>query len=279
MESAPVLDSYTRDSAITLLGNGRGLDTLFRTLHAREPIVLGVFGASVAQNAGCLDQPHKRCIWYSGRRNITVGFGTPKRRPFKGFAVRLFDHINAQFPHKDHQINNSALDATPAQAALPCLFSHLPSRLHLVVLDFGSMATHLDLTAVEGVVRALLSLKPPPALLLLSVQEWCTQRITPRGAALPRHPSLSRISVHTHHDPMPWSQHCIALGSCSLARAHGTTSIPTRPGLVPKRRRAVYASGTAKPASRCTAPSHRTSTRSGQGSTCSTLSGKTASTR
>ena len=181
MEKAPLLDEPTLDRAITLLGNGRGLDPLFKTLHAGEPIVMGVFGASVAQNAGCLDQPHKRCIWYSGKRNVSVGHGWPKKRPFKGFAVRFLDHINAKFPHKHHQINNSALDATPAQAALPCLFSHLPSRLHLVVLEFGSMATHLDLTAVEGVIRSLLSLDPPPALLLLSVQEWCTQRVTPRA--------------------------------------------------------------------------------------------------
>lgn len=180
MDVGPALRQATLDRGISLLGNARSLDPLFSTLHAGKPIVLGVFGASVAQNAGCLAQPHKRCMWYSGKRNVTRAYGRPSKRPFKGFAVRLYDHIQREFPHPDHQINNSALDATPVQVALPCLFSHMPVQMHLVLLDFGSMATNLDLTAIEGVVRALLSLKPPPALLLLSVQEWCTQHIRPR---------------------------------------------------------------------------------------------------
>ena len=41
------------------------------------------------------------------------------------------------------RLNNSALDGTPAQVLLPCLFTHLPKALHLVVLEFGSLAKHL----------------------------------------------------------------------------------------------------------------------------------------
>ena len=46
----------------------------------------------------------------------------------------------SHLPHPSHRINNSALDATPAQNALPCLFSHLPTTLHVVVLEFGSLS-------------------------------------------------------------------------------------------------------------------------------------------
>ena len=79
------------------------------------------------QNGGCLDQPYKRCMRYDGVHSTFMRWGTPRIRPFKGFAVRMLEHINHSYPHRRHQINNSALDATPAQNALPCLFSHLPT--------------------------------------------------------------------------------------------------------------------------------------------------------
>ena len=82
LESAPVLPTATLDRAIALLGNPRAHHALFSALHAGEPIVLGVFGASVAQNAGCIDQAHKRCIWQDGKRNITLPHGWPRTRPF-----------------------------------------------------------------------------------------------------------------------------------------------------------------------------------------------------
>ena len=49
---------------------------LFARLHAGLPMTLGIFGASVAQNAGCLTQPAKRCMG------------------IRGYAVRLLEHIN-----------------------------------------------------------------------------------------------------------------------------------------------------------------------------------------
>ena len=98
---------------------------------------------SSSQNGGCLDQPYKRCMRYDGVHSTFMRWGTPRIRPFKGFAVRMLEHINQSYPHRRHQINNSALDATPAQNALPCLFSHLPTTLHVVILEFGSMAFHL----------------------------------------------------------------------------------------------------------------------------------------
>ena len=167
------LDPETLARSIVHAGSPEAWAPLFKRLSAGENIVLGVFGASVAQNGGCLDQPYKRCMRYDGVHSTFMRWGKPRIRPFKGFAVRMLEHINASFPHARHQINNSALDATPAQNALPCLFSHLPTALDVVVLEFGSMAFHLHHAAVEGAARMLLSLNPRPLLIFISMHEWC----------------------------------------------------------------------------------------------------------
>ena len=164
------LSEATLDRGVSLLGSASGLHNLFAALEAAEPIRLGVVGASVGQNAGCLAQPGKRCMAYSGRAGSSG----------RGFAVRLLDHINRTYPHAGHSIANAALDATPAQNVADCLFSHLPDELHLVVLEFGSTANLLQLSAIERITRALLALRRPPALLTVSVHEWCSQKVTPR---------------------------------------------------------------------------------------------------
>ena len=159
--AASTLDAASLARSVLSLGGAPALRAFFSRLDAGQPVTVGVFGASVAQNAGCLDQPYKRCMRYDGVHRTYMKWGEPKIRPFKGFAVRFLERINATWPHRLHQINNSALDATPAQNALSCLFSHLPTTLHLVVLEFGSMAFHLKLAAVESAARMLLSLSPP----------------------------------------------------------------------------------------------------------------------
>ena len=53
---------------------------------------------------------------------------------------------------------------TPVDATLPCLFSHLPHEVHLVVLEFGSMARYTTVAAVEATLRVLLSLPSRPAI-------------------------------------------------------------------------------------------------------------------
>ena len=55
----PALDADTLARSIVHAGSADAWTPLFARLDAREPIVLGVFGASVAQNGGCLDQPYK----------------------------------------------------------------------------------------------------------------------------------------------------------------------------------------------------------------------------
>ena len=168
---APLLSNATLDRSIRVLGSPASLDPLFRRLASGLPITLGVLGSSVGQNAGCLDQPGKRCMHYSGIN-----------RRQKGWAVLFLEHINSRFPHSGHRIDNAALDATPVAAFSNCLFSHLSADVHLVVAEWGSMGNHNhhQLPHIEQVATTLLALPARPVVLHLSVQEWCTQKISPR---------------------------------------------------------------------------------------------------
>ena len=167
------LTALELNRSVVRLGQPEAYSAFLRRLDAGKPLRLGVFGASVAQHGGCLDQPYKRCMEFGGVVKTRLNWGEPPVRPFKGWAVRLLEHVNHTWPHPQHQLNNSALDATPAQTVLPCLFSHLPTQLDVIVLEFGSMAIHLQLAAVEAVARRLLELCPRPLLVFLSVHALC----------------------------------------------------------------------------------------------------------
>ena len=140
---------------------------------------------------------------YDGIHSTFMRWGTPHIRPFKGFAVRMLEHMNESYPHRHHQINNSALDATPAQNALPCLFSHLPTTLHIVILEFGSMAFHLHQAAIEGAARMLLNLNPRPLLIFISMHEWC-QRIKDKPRTL--YVQGERLRGGYIYPDTPWSR-------------------------------------------------------------------------
>jgi len=153
--------------ANAVLSHGSRWPHLVSRLRSGAPIAMGVIGASVAQNAGCLTQPGKRCMQYSGR--------TGSQRT--GWAVRLLQKINQTYPHDGHRIYNLAADATPAAAVLECLSTHLPRRLDLVIVEFGSMAQFMEpgLASVEGMVRSLLAAHPSSEIVILSVHSWCKQ--------------------------------------------------------------------------------------------------------
>ena len=171
--SPSVLDAAALRRSVSHAGAANHLAPLFQKLYAGLPIVMGVWGASVAQNAGCLDQAMQRCMQFNGRQPFTLGWGSPRSRPFKGWAVRFMEHINTTWPHALHRINNSAADKTSASHALPCLMTKLPSSLDLVLLEFNSMARHQKLPGLEGVVRQLLSLPSQPVIVIVSVHSWC----------------------------------------------------------------------------------------------------------
>lgn len=138
------------------------LAPLLARLEGGLPVSIGVMGSSVAQQGGCLEQPGQRCMGYDG------------------FATRLLRFIQTRWPHSGHSLVNVAVDMTPLSPhQLPCLYSHLPRNVSLVLLDFASMAGHSRknrnlVSDMETVVRALLS-GPPlhPLLVLLSVYQVC----------------------------------------------------------------------------------------------------------
>ena len=182
------LDEATLNRSILHLGSLSRWHPLYSRLAAGQPITLGIFGASVAQNAGCLTQPGRRCMAFSGLVDSRQSHRAGSSR--RGFGVHFFNRMNASWPHAAHQMSNGATDATAAQWTIPCLFSHLPPAVNIVVLDFGSMAQYLDRGAVETIVRQLLSLETQPVLILLSVRNWCTFE--------GRHPTLRKLNEDNH---------------------------------------------------------------------------------
>eukprot|EP00966_Prymnesium_polylepis_P085883 1987681-Prymnesium_polylepis.1 len=163
--------SYTLDEpalarSLVHLGSASSLAPLATRLRRGQPITVGVLGASVSLNGGCNEQPARRCMMFNGAPSnlIHCYWGEPRDRPFKGFYVKFMEALNASFPAR-HRLNNSAADTTPPQSFLDyCFFSHLPSDLDLVLLEFGSMAASATFSGVEAIVRVLLSLRKPPAV-------------------------------------------------------------------------------------------------------------------
>ena len=113
-----LMDAEAQSRAVAHRSSPHAERALFGRLASNKSIVLGIFGASVAQNAGCLDQGNRRCMKYNGAKPIFVPWGSPPVRKFKGWAVRLLEHINQSYPNHGHRINNSGLDATPAAVAV-----------------------------------------------------------------------------------------------------------------------------------------------------------------
>lgn len=190
----------------SIVNLGRSSASLIAKLANRQPITVGVLGASVSLNGGCDQQPSRRCIEFDGKHMKLCHWGEPRTRPFKGFYVNFMERINATWPHAQHRLNNSAADTTPPQNFLDyCFFSHLPMPLDLVFLEFGSMAASATFAGVEAIVRVLLSLKSPPAIAFLTVREWCKASVKPWGSAPPYGPS-----EHTKHSKaeMAYTQLC-----------------------------------------------------------------------
>ena len=164
------LDELKR--GVARLGSAENVARLLHRLREGRPVTVGVLGSSVAQMGGCLWQPGERCANYAGR-GTDRDLGLFRPRHGAGFAVRFFRWLNSTWPHAGHRLYNGGLGMTPPQGALSCLFTHVPTDAHLVILEFGSTAAGLRHAAVEAIARALLSLPHRPALVFLSVREWC----------------------------------------------------------------------------------------------------------
>ena len=218
---APKLSEATLDRGVRLLGTPQALHGLFNRLHAGKGITIGVLGASVAQNAGCLDQPGKRCMGYRGIRNTPVGF-----------AIRLLRHINHTWPAADHRINNSALDGTGADHIARCIVGHMPMHTDVVIVEWGSMALHtvMSMPSMERVERVLLSRPSPPLVLHLSIHEWCSQRMSPRKLYRVGDVLLGSLKNWVFPDT-PWA--AVEDESTRIARYYGQASVSVHAALAP----------------------------------------------
>ena len=166
-----VLEEAMRNAGVSLGSNNtRFVDKLL----AGKPISAGIIGASVAQNAGCFDQPGRRCMDYRGVSNVTLVWGEPRSRPFKGFLVRWMEWLNGTWPHAGHALTNNGRDAQPIWAMLPCIYAYVPPKADLVFLEIGSMPYSFDPARAEAVVRRLLSIDPQPTIVFVTITTWCT---------------------------------------------------------------------------------------------------------
>ena len=194
MASSLVHDPSVLRRSVAHMGSVMGLRSLVSTLLAGGGVSIGLLGASVAQAGGCLTQPMKRCMDYRGIEPLwnPVPPFEPKQVKIKGFLIRFLEVMNSTYPGP-HQVFNGAADATPAKMIAECLFSHIPRRPHLVILEFGSMAKSSDRESVESIVRALLDVPSPPALVFLSVREWAHRR------------NLRNLSLYAQTEQTAWS--------------------------------------------------------------------------
>ena len=169
--------SFTLEQTARELGLPAGLgraEGFVAKLERGEPVTIAILGASVAENAGCLSQPGKRCMRNRGAEPIRMVWGEPRSRPFKGFAVRFFEWMNATWPHPQHQLFNAARDASSLATIVPCLFSHLPQRFDLLLMEAGSMFETTKSYTIETLTRQVLSMRFPPAIAFVTVHLWCT---------------------------------------------------------------------------------------------------------
>ena len=239
---SPLGHNYSLDHAslrrsLVHLGDSSHFQHLHTSLKAGEPLTVGVIGASVAQNGGCIHQPGQRCMQFNGGVPVKLEWMN-ERRQHKGFAVRLVELLKAAWPRSQPTLVNAAQDATPAQNMLPCLFTHLPRNVGLVVVEFGSLALHLRLPAAEAIARKLLGLRPPPVVVFLTIRGLCkrSKEETPETI---RYTLGSHWELYTRNESTAWSRAeaefgriCVHYGlSCvSLYEAVIDQMLARRPG-------------------------------------------------
>ena len=164
------LERTARELGLRHVGGPTGL---IAKLESGQPITVAILGASVAENSGCLTQPDKRCMKNGGFKPVVMSWGSPRKRPFKGFSVRFFEWINATWPHPQHQLVNAGRDASTLSTIVPCLFSHIPTSMDLLLIEAGSMFLTNKPYTLEIVTRRVRAMRSPPAVAFVTVHNWC----------------------------------------------------------------------------------------------------------
>ena len=161
------LDERQRSDGVVARGE---VADIHRRLVDGHPITVLAVGASVAVQAGCIDQPGAECMKYSGHEYVDLGWGRGGRH--EGFLVQWFNWMNRTWPHPGHRLINKAGNGVALQTILPCLFGALPARIDLVVLEVGSLAKWLTPSSIELAVRKFRGLPHAPAVLFVTVPLW-----------------------------------------------------------------------------------------------------------
>jgi hypothetical protein len=154
-------------NGISHLADASSLAALLSRLERGAAVRIGVLGASVAQNGGCLPLHAAGAEDYWKRCNDYDGYGG---RP-TGYLVRFLAQMRERYPRtaaadEPDRLDNGALDATALQWTLPCLFSHLRMPLDLVIVEPGSMAPWLEvmqpltLPPTSPLILALMTVPP-----------------------------------------------------------------------------------------------------------------------
>ena len=162
-----LLDVASRSRGISVAAE---VGQLVGHLDRGLPLRIGILGASVAEQAGCLNQDGKECQHYDGIHNATPGWGKPAHRPFAGWLIRFFHWMNITWPHAGHTVYNGAQSARPLHAALGCLDLYAPPDLDLVFLE--PLSAGVNSPNMEKLVRHLLERRPQPTLVFVNVPLW-----------------------------------------------------------------------------------------------------------
>ena len=186
-----LLDGPQLQRSIQADASDAAMARVWRRLEAGQPLRIGVLGSSVAMSGGCQaeHQPQLRCAQFDGRtvhKRFARGYGVVDDemrgllhnadRPVRGFVMQVLDAINATWPHREHRIYNSAVDAWTAKAIEPCILSNEQiTGSDLLLLELGSQGWHPSQAAAsERIVRRLLTRAggPPPAMVMITTRQW-----------------------------------------------------------------------------------------------------------
>ncbi|PSC68178.1 Acyl-coenzyme A thioesterase THEM4 isoform A [Micractinium conductrix] len=149
----PLLTEQEAQRGLSYYGSGERLQAVAAKLMAGKPIKVFTLGASV-----------------------TRGIGTTDRR--YSYASRLFEWIQAAFPHKDHVFVNRGIGGTSSAIYSVCAEHMVQEDADLIVLEFSANDlkdapfSHPERKGYEQLVRKLLGMWGRPALIQLHHYAW-----------------------------------------------------------------------------------------------------------
>ncbi|KAL4437433.1 hypothetical protein ABPG75_004572 [Micractinium tetrahymenae] len=150
----PLLTEQDVARGLAYYGSGRRLQAVAAKLLAGKPIKVVTLGGSVTQGSGASDAAST------------------------SYAARLFQFINAAFPHRDHTLLNRGRGGGSSADLAACLEHILPADADLITLEFSvdsqPEAAHgaRQLHEYEQLLRRLRRLPSRPAVVQLHYYAW-----------------------------------------------------------------------------------------------------------